>query len=41
MIRRGWGPSRWRFDADLSLRIPKDATVGAYRSTLTLTLIGL
>ena len=29
------------FDADLSLRIPRDAAVGRYRSTVTLTLIGL
>ncbi|MGC0370029.1 phosphate ABC transporter substrate-binding protein PstS [Microbacterium sp. SLBN-111] len=28
------------FDADLTLRIPRDATVGDYRSTVTLTLIG-
>lgn len=27
-------------DADLSLRVPRDATVGDYRSTLTITLIG-
>ena len=27
------------FDADLSLRVPRDAAVGKYHSTVTLTLI--
>ncbi len=27
------------FDADLTLRVPRDAAVGDYRSTVTLTLI--